>query len=60
MEEDRATQQPVNGLKRSIRIGGIDCEGPSNDREIIPRQGFSPVGMRLVKGGGSQLNAARM
>src|SRR6266581_2342268 len=37
--------------KRSVGMGGIDCGGPSNDREIIPALGFSPTGMRSVKGG---------
>jgi len=46
-----ATQRLVNGLKRSVGMGGINCGDPSNDRDIIPRRGFSPVGMRSVKGG---------
>ena len=32
-------------------MGYIDCGGPSNDRDIIPILGFSPMGMRPVKGG---------
>ena len=36
--------------KRNVGIGDIDCGGPSNDRDIIPSLGFSPMGMRLVKG----------
>ena len=56
MEGDGATKWPVNGLKRSMRMGGIDHGGPSNDRENI-QLGLGPVQMRLVKGG-LQLNAA--
>jgi len=32
-------------------MGDIECGGPSDEREIIPMLGFSPMGMRSVKGG---------
>jgi len=51
MEGDRATQRLVNGLKRSVRMGGIDCGGSSDDREIITVLGFSPLQIRSVERG---------
>jgi len=50
MEGDRATKRLVNGLKRSMRMGGIDRGGPSNDREIT-WPGLGPARVRSVKGG---------